>query len=184
MAACTLGDWAKAGDGGCQFAPAPAHGCGEHHAIKKAADRGVGSVEIPVGVQPGPALELPERPPHVCASNAACDFVSTNATTRASSCGIKRRAIVRPFCRIRREHASWKTRVDLFCLGVCAIESRRDTAVAVAQIFSVASRKFRSPAASAVYPAQNRLQSDGTTRALGEVSKDGRKPCWRFALRK
>ena len=51
--------------------------------------------------------------------------------------------------------------------------SRRDTAVAVAQIFSVASRKFRSPNGSAVYPAQNRLQSDGTTRALGEVSKAG-----------
>ena len=43
---------AKAGDGGCQFAPAPAHGCGERHAIKQAADRGLGSVEIPVGVQP------------------------------------------------------------------------------------------------------------------------------------
>jgi hypothetical protein len=79
-----------------------------------------------------------------------------------------------PFCRIRCEHDHWKARVDQFCFRVSAIESCRDTAVAVAQIFSVASRKFRSLAGSAVYPAQNRLQADGITRALRE-RKAGRK---------
>ena len=40
------------------------------------------------------------RSPHFCARKAACDFVSTNDTTRSSSCGNKSRAIVRPFCGI------------------------------------------------------------------------------------
>jgi hypothetical protein len=60
----------------------------------------------------------------------------------------KSRAIVRPFCPVRSEHGSWKACVR-------AIESCKDTAVAVAQIFPVASRKFRSLAGSPVYPAQN-----------------------------
>ena len=65
----------------------------------------------------------------------------------------------------------YKARVDLFCFRVSAIESCKDTAVAVAQIFSVASRKFRSLVGSTVYPSQNRLQWDGTSRALGGVEQ-------------
>jgi len=64
-------------------------------------------------------------------------------------------AIVRLFCRIRCEHDGWKARVDRFCFRVSAIESCRATAVAVAQIFSVASRKFRTLVGSTLYPAQN-----------------------------
>ena len=49
---------------------------------------------------------------------AACNFVSSNATTRSSSCGNKSRAIVRPFCGIRCEQHSWKARVDLLCYAL------------------------------------------------------------------
>jgi hypothetical protein len=67
----------------------------------------------------------------------------------------KSRAIVRPLCRIRCERDSSMRRAYLFCFQVSAIESCRDTAIAVAQIFPVASRKFRSLTASAVYAIQN-----------------------------
>lgn len=61
--------------------------------------------------------------------------------------------------------------------GVCAIESCRDTAVAVAQIFSVASRKFRSARRlNGLLSTKGGLQADGMTRALGE-RKAGRRSC-------
>ena len=83
----------------------------------------------------------------------------------------KSRAIVRPFFAFAANTIVEAGRLDLFRFRLSAIESCRDTGIAVAQIFSVASRKFRSLADSAVYPPQNRLQSRGTSRALGGVSK-------------
>jgi hypothetical protein len=77
-------------------------------------------------------------------------------------------AIVRPFCRIRCEHDTWTCHAYLFCFQGSATASWRDTAVAVAQIFPVASRKFRSLGSSNRLPnTKHRLQSDGRTRALG-----------------
>jgi hypothetical protein len=42
----------EAGDGGCEFAPTPAHGGGQHHAIEKAAESALGGVEISMCVEP------------------------------------------------------------------------------------------------------------------------------------
>ena len=76
---------------------------------------------------------------------------------------------MRPFCPIRCARNSSKARIDLFCLRVSAAESGRDTGVAVAQIFSVPSRKFRSLAwLTRLRSTKHRLAADGTTRALTE----------------
>jgi len=64
-----------------------------------------------------------------------------------------------------------------FCFRVGAVESCRDTAVAVAQIFSVASRKFRSLVGSAVYPAQNTGCKLMARLVLSGSVKAGRRSC-------
>jgi hypothetical protein len=90
------------------------------------------------------------RPLQVCASKDAFDFVSANATTRSSSCGIRAGPWFGRFVAFAVNTIFGRAVPYLFCFQVRAIESCRDTAVAVAQIFSVASRKFRSLAASAL----------------------------------
>ena len=47
-----LGHWVEAGDGGREFSPSTCPRRWSAHAVKKAADRGLGSVEIAVCVQP------------------------------------------------------------------------------------------------------------------------------------
>jgi hypothetical protein len=64
----------------------------------------------------------------------------------------KSREMVRPFCRIRREPYLDARRAYLFCSQLSTIESCRDTAVAVAQIFPVVSRKFPMWAKSRSHP--------------------------------
>src|ERR1700756_653433 len=77
-----------------------------------------------------------------------------------------------------------KARVDQFCFRVSAIESCRDTAVAVAQIFSVASRNFRTLVGSTVYLAQNTGCRLMVRLVLSGSVRQGGSEAWTFTLRK
>ena len=100
------------------------------------------------------------------ASKANRDFGRlTNVTTRSSELRNKSEQLRGRFVALAMSTiVTGPCRFFRFREG--AIESRRDTAVAVAQIFSVTYQKFRPLAGLAPYQHKNRRQSDGTTRAV------------------
>lgn len=92
------------------------------------------------------------RPPCVCASKSTCHFSALFGQRVAEH--------------DRGDFEAGLSRFLRSPFRVGNTESCRDTALAVAQIFSVTSRKFRSVAGSAVYSAQNRMASDGKALAF------------------
>ncbi len=89
----------------------------------------------------------------------------------------KSRAIVRPFCRIRCEHDSWKARVDLFCFRVeCPRVVQRYSSCCSADLLGRLPKVPLARRLSRLRNTKHRLEADGTTRALAE-RKAGRRSC-------